>query len=77
MTGMCPSFTLILRTNPEKVIGRDHVANFVAALQAWSTATLGMGNVTWPYLSLYVAGCRQALHNDVLNGSLRLRLLID
>ena len=63
-----PELYTYLRTNPEKVIGRDHVASFVAALRAWSTAALGMGNVTWPYLSLYVAGCRQALHNDAVNG---------
>jgi hypothetical protein len=24
--------------------------------------------VTWPYLSLYVAGCQQGLHNDAKNG---------
>jgi hypothetical protein len=63
-----PELYTYLRTAPEKVIGRDRVDNFVAALQAWSTATLGMGNVTWPYLSLYVSGCRQALHNDAANG---------
>jgi 2OG-Fe(II) oxygenase superfamily len=38
------------------------------ALQSWSILTLGLGNVTWPYLSLYVAGCRQGLHNDATNG---------
>jgi hypothetical protein len=27
-----------------------------------------MGSVTWPYLSLYVSGCRQGLHNDATNG---------
>lgn len=63
-----PELYTYLRTSPEKVIRRDHVESFVAALQAWSAATLGMGNVTWPYLSLYVSGCRQALHNDAANG---------
>src|ERR671924_670664 len=47
---------------------RDLVDNFMAALQAWATLTLGMGNVSWPYLSLYVSGCRQGLHNDAANG---------
>ena len=27
-----------------------------------------MGNVTWPSLGLYVAGCRQGLHNEARNG---------
>jgi hypothetical protein len=27
-----------------------------------------MGDVSWPYLSLYVSGCRQGLHNDARNG---------
>ena len=27
-----------------------------------------MGKVTWPYLSLYVDGCQQRLHNDSTNG---------
>jgi Rps23 Pro-64 3,4-dihydroxylase Tpa1-like proline 4-hydroxylase len=31
-------------------------------------ALLGLSRVTWPYLSLYVAGCRQGVHNDSANG---------
>jgi hypothetical protein len=63
-----PDLYTYLRTVPEKVIRRDLMDNFVAALQAWATVTLGMGNVSWPYLSLYVSGCRQGLHNDAANG---------
>jgi Rps23 Pro-64 3,4-dihydroxylase Tpa1-like proline 4-hydroxylase len=63
-----PELYTYLRTTPERVIRRDRVDSFVGALQAWSTDTLGMGNVTWPYLSLYVSGCRQGLHNDAVNG---------
>ena len=63
-----PGLYTYLRTSPEKVIRRDRVEAFAAALEAWSIATLGMGNVTWPYLSLYVDGCRQGLHNDATNG---------
>lgn len=63
-----PELYTYLRTSPEKVIRRERVDNFVQILQAWSTTTMGMGNVTWPYLSLYVSGCRQALHNDAANG---------
>lgn len=57
-----------LRTNPDKIMDRQHVEDFMTALRAWSADTLGMNEVTWPYLSLYVNGCRQGLHNDTTNG---------
>jgi hypothetical protein len=63
-----PELYTYLRTTPEKVIRRDRVDGFMAALQAWASLALGMGNATWPYLSLYVSGCRQGLHNDSTNG---------
>jgi hypothetical protein len=46
------------------------VERFVTALRAWSAANLGLAAVTWPYLSLYVPGCVQGLHNDSTNGRL-------
>lgn len=57
-----------LRTRPEKIIARPLVDRFVHVLGQWSSDTLGMGQVTWPNLSLYVAGCRQGMHNDAGNG---------
>jgi hypothetical protein len=57
-----------MRTTPEKIIRRDRVDDFMHALRTWSILTLGMGNVTRPYLSLYVAGWRQAPSNDATNG---------
>lgn len=63
-----PELYTYLRTTPEKVIRRDRVEDFMDALRTWSTDSLGMGDVTWPYLSLYVGGCRQGLHNDARNG---------
>lgn len=57
-----------LRTNPEKIVERQHVERFMDALRHWSALTLGMNEVTWPYLSLYVNGCRQGVHNDTTNG---------
>jgi hypothetical protein len=57
-----------LRTLPEKVIRRDRVDQFVSALTNWSIDVLGLKKVNWPYLSLYVSGCRQGLHNDSKNG---------
>jgi hypothetical protein len=63
-----PKMYTYLRATPEKVIERPRVQNFYDALLSWSSNTLGMAYVTWPYLSLYVSGCRQGLHNDALNG---------
>ena len=59
-----------LRTTPEKVIERQKVEAFVEALRTWTAMTLGLAGVTWPYLSLYVPGCMQGLHNDSTNGRL-------
>jgi len=63
-----PGLYAYLRTNPEKLIRRDRVENFMQVLRNWSSEALGLGEVTWPYLSLYVSGCRQNLHNDSENG---------
>lgn len=63
-----PGLYTYLRTTPEKLIRHDRVENFVQVLRRWSADALGFGEVTWPYLSLYVSGCRQNLHNDAGNG---------
>src|SRR5215472_8558788 len=63
-----PELYSYLRTAPEKVISHRHVSAFHASLSEWSTARLGMTEVTWPYLSVYVDGCRQGWHNDSRNG---------
>jgi Rps23 Pro-64 3,4-dihydroxylase Tpa1-like proline 4-hydroxylase len=63
-----PELYTYLRTSPEKVIRREHIDAFMQKLQGWSLAILGLGNVTWPNLSLYVGGCRQSWHNDAVNG---------
>jgi len=63
-----PGLYAYLRTLPEKVIAPPRMREFHDHLRNWSMLTLGLGAVTWPYLSLYVAGCRQALHNDAVNG---------
>ena len=63
-----PNSYTYLRTNPEKVIGQDKVDGFVQALGRWAAVNLGFASVTWPFLSLYVPGCSQVLHNDSTNG---------
>jgi hypothetical protein len=65
-----PGSYTYLRTTPEKVIAREKVQDFINALQKWAAVNLGLAGVTWPYLSLYVPGCVQGLHNDSTNGRL-------
>lgn len=65
-----PGSYTYLRTSPEKVIAREKVERFVERLREWSARNLGFAAVTWPYLSLYVPGCVQGLHNDSTNGRL-------
>jgi hypothetical protein len=63
-----PQVYTYLRTQPEKVIQRASVERFMGMLRGWSTETLGLARISWPYLSLYINGCRQGLHNDARNG---------
>ena len=65
-----PGSYTYLRTTPEKVIAREKVDHFVESLRTWSAVNLGLAGITWPYLSLYVPGCSQILHNDSTNGRL-------
>jgi Rps23 Pro-64 3,4-dihydroxylase Tpa1-like proline 4-hydroxylase len=57
-----------LRTSPERVIERIRVEEFMNILRRWAENELGLSLITWPYLSLYVPGCRQGVHNDSANG---------
>jgi hypothetical protein len=63
-----PDLYTYLRTKPEKLIPRALVQRFHDAISRWARETLGMAKVHWPYLSLYVDGCQQGLHNDSANG---------
>ena len=63
-----PELYAYLRTDADRVIGREHIDAFHGALREWSTSHLGMAQASRPYLSLYVPGCRQGWHNDARNG---------
>ncbi len=65
-----PESYTYLRTNPGKIIPDALIARFVQRLNVWATATLGLSTQLNPWLSLYVNGCGQALHNDSLNGQM-------
>lgn len=63
-----PGLYTYLRTNPEQVIPKPLVDRFHAALTRWACDRLGLAFVTWPFLSVYVDGCAQGLHNDSVGG---------
>jgi hypothetical protein len=63
-----PGLYTYLRTSPEKIMPRALAASFQDRLVRWAQERLGLGHVTWPYLSLYVDGCGQGIHNDATNG---------
>jgi 2OG-Fe(II) oxygenase superfamily len=63
-----PETYTYLRTNPEKVIPREQVARFMQLLKSWTWGEMGMDSPYWPFLSMYVDGCKQEMHNDSTNG---------
>jgi hypothetical protein len=63
-----PDMYTFLRTGPDRVIPRALLDQFHQRLSHWAFRALGLGYSTWPYLSVYVDGCHQALHNDATNG---------
>jgi hypothetical protein len=63
-----PDLYTYLRTSPEKVIDAGRIAEFLSLLNGWALRVLGLGHVAGPYLSLYVNGCQQNIHNDSTNG---------
>jgi len=62
-----PDLYTYLRTLPRKVIPLPLMNGFFNHLTAWTRTNLGCVPSD-AYLSLYVDGCRQELHNDALNG---------
>ena len=65
-----PQLYTYLRTSPEKVIAEPLLRHFYDTLCVFAREVLGLAYVSWPNLSLYVAGCEQHLHNDSANGRL-------
>ena len=63
-----PGLYTYLRTSPEKILPRALLDRFIARLRAMALYRFGLADVSWPYLSLYVAGCQQGIHNDARNG---------
>jgi len=55
---------------PANVIPEPLVARFMNRVNTWAVAALGLSTRQHPYLSLYVNGCGQAIHNDALAGQM-------
>lgn len=58
-----------LRSELAAVLGRDLAGRFMRHLETWSLLRYGL-KPRVPWLSLYVNGCEQGLHNDAGNGRL-------
>lgn len=65
-----PETYTYLRTRPDKVVPPPLVARFLDRLNGWATAALGLSTRQAPWLSLYVDGCGQAIHNDSAAGQM-------
>ncbi len=63
-----PGVYTYMRTLPHKVLQQPLVDAFLQRLRTWTADTLGLSVVSYPYLSLYVDGCGQGIHNDSRNG---------
>jgi hypothetical protein len=63
-----PDAYTYLRTDPAKILPKSLMDRFVARLNSWARTTLGMSSPHQPWMSLYVNGCSQTIHNDSLNG---------
>lgn len=63
-----PDMYTYLRTDPGRLFSAQGVEGFLQELSAWTFRNLGLSQVSRPYLSLYVNGCSQGLHNDSENG---------
>jgi Rps23 Pro-64 3,4-dihydroxylase Tpa1-like proline 4-hydroxylase len=63
-----PDLYTYMRTLANKVIQAETMDRFMVSLRNWTAENLGMIDVERPWLSLYVTGCKQGLHNDASNG---------
>lgn len=63
-----PNSYIYLRTTPAKILSSINLDAFVESLRRFASESLGLDKIGLPYLSLYVAGCSQNLHNDATNG---------
>ncbi len=58
-----------LRTRPELLM-QHYAETFTKELADYMAVTFGMVAIGQPFLSMYVSGCGQEIHNDAANGRL-------
>jgi hypothetical protein len=64
-----PDAYAYLRASSERALGEQVVRGFVDSLQRHVREKYGLNTVTWPYISLYLNGMGQGIHNDACNGT--------
>lgn len=65
-----PDSYTYLRTSPSKIMPEPLIQRFLARINGWAIETLGLSTRHHPWLSLYVDGCGQTIHNDSRNGQM-------
>ena len=65
-----PGLYTYLKTDPTKIIPRQLIDRFRLALNQWAISQFGLSTQLNPWLSLYVDGCGQGLHNDAAAGQM-------
>jgi hypothetical protein len=61
-------FFTYIRTDAAKYFGPDIYSAFTARLMCWAKEELGINSFSYPWLSYYIHGCRQEIHQDTPNG---------
>lgn len=65
-----PGTYTYLKTSPTKIIPQPLLERFMGHLNNWAMNTLGLTTKLVPWMSLYVDGCGQKLHNDAAAGQM-------
>lgn len=65
-----PGAYTYMRTNPTKLMPQALVERFMQRLNGWAMGALGLTTNLVPWMSLYVNGCGQTLHNDAAAGQM-------
>src|SRR4051794_24859783 len=58
-----PEMYTYLRTSPARLMPEALINRFMQRLNDWAMTALGLSSPFHPWMSLYVNGCGQGLHN--------------
>lgn len=65
-----PGTYTYLKTSPTKIVPQPLLERFMQNLNVWGMNALGLTTQLVPWMSLYVDGCGQKLHNDAAAGQM-------